>query len=84
MKKLEVADLCHAQNQMQGVPHHVVAASVLLDGGEALGALLRVGRDPVVGLRVVVALLDPFLDQVASGIPQKYNSSQPRLGRCIA
>ena len=56
---------------MQGVPHHVVAASVLLDGGEALGALLRVGRDPVVGLRVVVALLDPFLDQVASGIPQK-------------
>ena len=30
------------------------------------GAFLRVGRDPVAGLAVVVTLLDPLLDQVAA------------------
>ena len=44
--------------------NHVVAATVLLYGGVALGALLGVGRDPVGGLAVVVALLDPLLDEV--------------------
>ena len=45
--------------------YHVVAATVLLDDGAALGALLGVGRDPVGGLAVVVALLDPLADQAA-------------------
>lgn len=36
---------------------HVVAAAVLLDGHVALRALLRVRRDPVGRLRVVVAFL---------------------------
>ena len=45
---------------------HVVAAAVLLDGGAALGALLGVGGDPVARLTVVVTLLDPLLDQMAS------------------
>jgi hypothetical protein len=45
--------------------NHVIAAAVLLDGGPALGALLRVGRDPVGGLAVVVALLRPLPDQRA-------------------
>ena len=45
---------------------HVVAPAVLLDGSLALGALLGVGRDPVGGLRVVVALLDPPLDERAA------------------
>merc|ERR1712093_872009 len=44
---------------------HVIAAAVLLDGRLALRALLRVGVDPVCGLRVVLALLDPQLDDVA-------------------
>ena len=44
----------------------MVATSVLFDGSAALGALLRVGRDPVGRLGVVIALLDPLLDQVAS------------------
>jgi hypothetical protein len=50
------------------LPHHVVAAAVLLDGGAALRALLRVGGDPVGRLGVVVALLDPLLDQVAPAV----------------
>ena len=44
--------------------NHVVAAAVLLNGGAALGALLGVSGDPVARLAVVIALLDPFLDQV--------------------
>ena len=39
---------------------HVVAAAVLLDGVVALGALLRVGVDPVERLGVVLALLGPL------------------------
>ena len=47
---------------------HVIAATVLLYGGLALGALLRVGGDPIRRLAVVVALLDPFLDQMTPAI----------------
>ena len=36
---------------------HVVAAPVLLDSGAALGTLLRVRRQPIAGLAVVLALL---------------------------
>ena len=43
----------------------MVAAAVLLDGGLALGALFRVGVDPVGRLGVVVALLDPLADERA-------------------
>ena len=43
--------------------NHVVAAAVLLNGRLALGALLRVRRDPVGGLAVVVTLLRPLADQ---------------------
>ena len=45
---------------------HVVAAAVLLDGGATLGALLGVGGDPVARLAVVVTLLDPLFDQMAT------------------
>ena len=55
----------------------MVATSVLFDGSAALGALLRVGRDPVGRLGVVVALLDPLLDQVAS--EKKKNTDLRRL-----
>lgn len=44
--------------------HHVIAAAVLLDRHVAFGTLFRVRRDPVARLRVVVALLDPLLQQV--------------------
>lgn len=44
---------------------HVVAAPVLFYGGLALGTLFGVGRDPVARFGVVVAFLDPHLDQVA-------------------
>lgn len=44
---------------------HVVATSILLYGSSTLWALLGVGRDPVTGLTVVIALLDPLLDEVA-------------------
>ena len=36
---------------------HVVAAAVLLDGGATLGTLLRVRRQPIAGLAVILALL---------------------------
>ena len=42
----------------------MIATSILLDGGSALWTLLGVGGDPVAGLAVVVALLDPLLDEV--------------------
>ena len=42
---------------------HVIAASVLLDGGLAFGTLFRVGRDPIRGLGVVVAFAGPLSDQ---------------------
>ena len=42
----------------------MIATSILLDGGSALWTLLGVGGDPVARLAVVVALLDPFLDEV--------------------
>ena len=45
--------------------NHVIAATVLLDGCPALGALLRVGRDPVGRLAVVITLLGPLPDQRA-------------------
>ena len=45
--------------------NHVVAAAVLLYGGVTLGALLGVCRDPVAGLAVVVALLDPLFYEMA-------------------
>ena len=41
---------------------HVIAAAILLDRVVAFGALLSVGVDPVDGLRVVLALLGPFLE----------------------
>ena len=44
---------------------HVVATPVLLDGGAALWTLLRVRRQPVACLAVVLALLQPLLDQDA-------------------
>ena len=44
---------------------HVVATPILLDGSSTLGTLLGVCRDPVARLAVVVALLDPLLDEVA-------------------
>ena len=44
---------------------HVVAAPVLLDGGAALGTLLRVRRQPIARLAVILALLQPLLDQDA-------------------
>ena len=44
---------------------HVVATPVLLDSGAALGTLLRVCRQPVARLTVVLALLQPLLDQDA-------------------
>ena len=44
---------------------HVVAPAILLDGGAALGALLGVSGDPVGRFAVIVALLDPHLDEVA-------------------
>ena len=43
----------------------MVAAAVLLDGGLALGALFRVGVDPVGRLGVVITLLDPLADEGA-------------------
>ena len=43
---------------------HVVTASVLFNDGATFGTLLGVGGDPVARLAVVVALLDPFLDQM--------------------
>jgi hypothetical protein len=49
----------------------VVASSVLLYGGSALGTLFGVGGDPVGRLRVVVTFLDPLLDQVTSKIAKK-------------
>ena len=44
---------------------HVVATPVLLDCGAALWTLLRVRRQPVACLAVVLALLQPLLDQDA-------------------
>ena len=49
----------------------MVASSVLLYGGSALGTLFGVGGDPVGRLRVVVTFLDPLLDQVTSKIANK-------------
>ena len=43
---------------------HVVTASVLFNDGATFGTLLGVGGDPVARLAVVIALLDPFLDQM--------------------
>ena len=44
---------------------HVVAPSILLDCRNALGAFLRVGRDPVGSLRVIGTLLEPLLYEFA-------------------
>lgn len=43
----------------------MVTAAVLLDRDVTLGTFLRVGRDPVGRLRVVVALFDPLPQQAA-------------------
>ena len=51
----------------------MVASSVLLYGGSALGTLFGVGGDPVGRLRVVVTFLDPLLDQVTSKIAKKFS-----------
>ncbi len=40
---------------------HVIAAPVLLNGHVALGAILCVRVEPVGGLRIVGALLEPHL-----------------------
>ena len=45
---------------------HVVTASILFNDGATFGTLLGVGGDPVARLAVVIALLDPFLDQMTS------------------
>ena len=50
----------------QVLANHVVAATVLLDDGLALGTLLGVGRNPIASLGVIVALFDPQLDEFAS------------------
>ena len=59
---------------------HVVAAPILLNSGAALGTLLRVRRQPVARLAVVLALLQPFLDQDAVHLLGKtcINKFQPR------
>lgn len=44
--------------------HHVIAAAVLLNRHVAPWTLFGVGRYPVTGLRIVVALLDPHLEQM--------------------
>ena len=44
---------------------HVVAATVLFNRHEALRTLLGVRRNPIGGLAVIVALLFPFLEQLA-------------------
>jgi hypothetical protein len=43
---------------------HVVATSILFDRRQTLGTVLGVGRDPIGSLRIVFALLDPFLQHV--------------------
>lgn len=42
---------------------HVIAATVLLDGGVAARAFFCMRRNPVGSLRVILALLDPLLHQ---------------------
>ena len=44
----------------------MIATSILLNGGSTLWTLLGVCGDPVARLTVVVTLLDPLLDKVAS------------------
>ena len=44
---------------------HVVAAPVLLNGGATLRTLFRVRRQPIARLAVILALLQPLLDQDA-------------------
>jgi hypothetical protein len=46
---------------------HVVATTVLLNGGLALGAFLCVRRYPVGGLRIILALFKPLLYERARG-----------------
>lgn len=43
---------------------HMVAASILLDRGSALRALLGVCVDPIGSLRVIFTFFDPHLDQL--------------------
>ena len=42
---------------------HVITAAVLLDGRQTFGTFFRVGRNPVRSLGVILALLQPHLDQ---------------------
>ena len=50
------AELCFTSTA-----HHVITATILLNGGVALWALFCVAMYPVGGLAVVVALLQPQL-----------------------
>ena len=45
---------------------HVIAASILLDGGIAFGAFLGIGHQPVRRLGIIGALLLPELDIFAN------------------
>ena len=47
----------------------MVATTVLLDRRGTLGTFLGVGRDPVGRLRVILALLQPFLNQKTRARP---------------
>src|SRR5436190_377356 len=44
---------------------HMVAATVFLDGGVTLGAFLCIRRYPVGRFRIILAFLEPFLDNSA-------------------
>lgn len=44
---------------------HMVAATVLFDRRVALRALFRIGRNPVCGLRIILAFLQPHFDKGA-------------------
>ncbi len=44
---------------------HVVTATVLLDGRLTLGTFFCISGDPIRGLRIILALLKPFLDKRA-------------------
>lgn len=56
---------CTADEVVWANTDHVIATAVLFDGGIAFGAFLGVGGNPVRGLRVIVALLDPLFQQPA-------------------
>lgn len=46
--------------------NHVIAATIFFNDGATSRTLFGVGRNPVGRLRIIVALLDPFLDQMTT------------------